>query len=57
MTLSNIHELQQQIKHLVELVQKLTTEFRAVKTEVEGSQIDIDSIRETLKDILLGVNT
>ena len=55
-TLSDIHELQQQIKHLVALVQKLATEFRAVKTELEESRIDVDSIRETVKDIL-GANT
>lgn len=55
-TLSDIHELQQQIKHLVELIQKLATEFRAVRTELEESRIDVDSIRETLEDILR-VNT
>lgn len=54
--MSDIHELQQQIKHLVELIQKLTTEFGAVKAELEESRVDVDSIRETLKDIL-GVNT
>ena len=55
-TMSDLHELQQQIKHLVELIQKLTMEFGAVKAELEESRVDVDSIRETLKE-LLGVNT
>ena len=54
--MSDLHELQQQIKHLVELIQKLTMEFGAVKAELEESRVDVDSIRETLKE-LLGVNT
>ena len=56
MTVSDLHELQQQITHLVELIQKLTMEFGAVKAELEESRIDVESIRETLKE-LLGVNT
>lgn len=55
-TPSDIHELQQQIKHLVELIQKLTMEFGAVKAELEESRVDVDSIREILNDVL-GVNT
>ena len=55
-TTSDIHELQQQIKQLMELIQKLATEFRAVKAELEESRVDVDSIHETLKDVL-GVNT
>lgn len=55
-TISDLHELQQQIKHLVELIQKLTMEFGAVKAELEESRVDVDSIRETLNG-LLGVNT
>ena len=54
-TISDLHELQQ-IKHLVELIQKLTMEFGAVKAELEESRVDVDSIRETLNG-LLGVNT
>ena len=54
--MSDIHELQQQIKQLVELIQKLTMEFRAVKAELEESRVDVDSIHETLKDVL-GMNT
>ena len=53
--MSDVHELQQQIKHLVELIEKLTVEFGAVKSELEESRVDVDSIRETLKE-LLGVN-
>ena len=55
-TASDLHKLQQQIKHLVELIQKLTMEFGAVKAELEDSRVDVDSIRETLNG-LLGVNT
>lgn len=55
-TMSDIHELQQQIKHLTELVQKLTTEFGAVKAKLEESRIDFDSICEILKDAI-GVNS
>jgi hypothetical protein len=46
----------QQIKRLVELIQKLSMEFGAVKAELEESRVDVDSIRETLNG-LLGVNT
>ena len=56
MTKSDLHQLEQQVKHLVELIQKLTVEFGAVKAELEASRIDVDSIRETLKE-LLEVNT
>ena len=55
MTASDLHELQQQIKHLVELIQKLTMEFGAVKAELEESRVDVDSIHKT--NGLLGVNT
>ena len=55
-TMSDLHELQQQIKRLVELIQKLSMEFGAVKAELEESRVDVDSIRETLNG-LLGVNT
>lgn len=51
-TMSDIRELQQQIKHLMELIQKLATEFRAVKAELEESRVDVDSIHKTLKDVL-----
>ena len=36
-TMSDIHELQQQIKQLVELIHKLASDFRAVKAELEES--------------------
>ena len=51
--MSDLHKLQQQIKHLVELIQKLTMEFGAVKAELEESRVDVDSIWETLKELLL----
>ena len=51
-----LYELQQQVKNLVELVQKLRTEFREVKTQLEESQVDVDGICDILKDIT-GVNT
>ena len=51
--MSDLHELQQQIKHLVELIQKLTMEFGAVKAELEESRVDVDSIWETLKELLV----
>ena len=44
MTMSDLQELQQQNKHLVELIQKLTMEFGAVKAELEESRLDVDSI-------------
>ena len=50
-----LYELQQ-VKNLVELVQKLRTEFREVKTQLEESQVDVDGICDILKDIT-GVNT
>lgn len=55
-TISDIHDLEQQIKHLTKLVQNLTTEFRAVKTELEESRTDFDSICEILRDVS-GVKT
>ena len=51
MTKSDLHKLEQQIEHLVELIQKLTAEFGAVKAELEESRIDVDSIREMLKGL------
>ena len=55
-TTPDLRELQQQIKHLVELIQKLTMEFQVVKAELEESRIDVEIIHKTLKE-LLGVNT
>ena len=52
MTLAEIQELQQQIKQLVELVQKLASEFGAVKSQLEESRIDVDGIREMLNDVI-----
>ena len=51
-TMSDIHELQQQIKQLVELIQKLASDFRAVKAELEESRVDVDSIHKTFKGII-----
>ena len=52
MTVADINKLQQQIQHLMDLIQKLTVEFRAVKTEVEESRVDVNNICEILNDIL-----
>ena len=51
-TVADINKLQQQIQHLMDLIQKLTVEFRAVKTEVEESRVDVNNICEILNDIL-----
>ena len=50
MTISDLRELQQEVKHLADLVQKLASEFRAVKTELEESRLDVDSIRKLLTE-------
>lgn len=50
--MSDINELQKQIKHLMDLVEILTTEFRAVKVELEESRVDVDSICEILKNAI-----
>ena len=47
------NKLQQQIQHLMDLIQKLTVEFRAVKTEVEESRVDVNNICEILNDIII----
>ena len=39
-TMADIKELQEQIKHLMKLIQKLTTEFRAVRAELEALRVD-----------------
>ena len=44
----DIIALRQEIKELMELVQKLVTEFQAVKLELEASRLDVDSIRVAL---------
>ena len=44
--------LRQEVKELMELVQKLVTEFRAVKVELEASRLDVDSIHAALCDSL-----
>ena len=54
--MSDIDKLQQQIQHLMEVIQKLMMEFRAVKTELEESRVDVNNICEILNDVL-GVNT
>ena len=52
MTISDIDELQQQIKHLMNLLHKLTMEFREVKRELELSRMDVDSIQKSLGVLL-----
>ena len=51
-TISDIDELQQQIKHLMNLLHKLTMEFREVKKELELSRMDVDSIQKSLGVLL-----
>jgi len=36
----------------MEVVQKLVTEFQAVKVELEASRLDVDSIRAALCELL-----
>ena len=36
----------------MELVQKLVTEFRAVRLELEASRLDVDSIRVALCEVV-----
>ncbi len=55
-TISDIDELQQQVKHLMNLVRKLTMEFREVKRELELSRIDVDSIQKSLGVLLTTVH-
>ena len=44
-SLSDVHALREDVKQLMELIQKLIIEFKAVKVEVEASHIDImDSV-------------
>ena len=52
MTISDIDELQQQIKHLMNLLHKLTMEFREVKRELELSRMDVNSIQKSLGVLL-----
>ena len=49
---ADINKLQDQIQHLVELIQNLTIEFRAVKTEVQESRIDVSNICKILNDVM-----
>ena len=44
--------LRQEIKELMELVQKLVTEFQAVKLELEASRIDVDSVQAALCELV-----
>ena len=45
-SLSDVNALREEVKQLMELIQKLIMEFRAVKLEVEASHLDImDSVR------------
>ena len=44
-SLSEVNALREEVKELMELIQKLIVEFRAVKNEVEASHLDImDSV-------------
>ena len=44
-SLSDVNALREEVKQLMELIQKLIMEFRAVKLEVEASHLDImDSV-------------
>ena len=52
LTISDIDELQQQIKHLMNLLHKLTMEFREVKIELELSIMDVNSIQKSLGVLL-----
>ena len=40
-SLSDVNALREEVKHLMELIQKLIMEFRAVRLEVEASHLDI----------------
>ena len=40
-SLSDVNALWEEVKQLMELIQKLIMEFRAVKLEVEASHLDI----------------
>uniref|UniRef100_A0A1X7V7F9 Uncharacterized protein n=1 Tax=Amphimedon queenslandica TaxID=400682 RepID=A0A1X7V7F9_AMPQE len=43
---------QDQVQHLMELIETLTLEFQAVKTEAEESRIDVNNICEILHDAI-----
>ena len=48
-SLSDVNALREDVKELMELIQKLIVEFRAVKLEVEASHLDVtDSVRLAL---------
>ena len=56
-TMGDVRDLQEQIQHLTELIEKLTTEFGAVKAKLEESRHEYDGICEILKEaITIGVN-
>ena len=40
-SISDVNALREEVKQLMELIQKLIMEFRAVKLEVEASHLDI----------------
>ena len=50
--MQDVIALRQEIKELMELVQKLVTEFRAVKVELEASCIDVDSVQAALCELV-----
>ena len=50
-------ELQSELKHLVALVEKLTSEFSVIKEELEASRNDIDSMRSAIGEVLVALLT
>ena len=55
--LKNVMELQTEVKHLVALVEKLTSEFAAIKEELEASRVDVDSMRSAIGEVLVTLLT
>ena len=53
----NVLELQNEVKHLVALVEKLTFEFAEIKEELEASRVDIDSMRSAIGEVLVTLLT
>ena len=51
-SVQDVIALRQEIKELMELVQKLVTKFQAVKLELEASRIDVDSVQAALCELV-----
>ena len=49
---SDIAALRKEVKQLMELVESLISEFKAVKSEMQASRLDVDSIRCALYELL-----